>query len=225
MRDLWNDLLCKVFGHRWMNLEPKFLADALKDKYDIPLDLNYRYCYRCGLLEQNCGNNFDNVYDRGKIHLDYLPWTTDGTGLPWPPNHPFLEWCTSVKYFFVHLWEWPGDTYREIKFFIQRGRRGYSDRDIWALDGYLSDIIIAGCKKLKETKHGVPSALICDKDGKQIMTVDEGIIEFNKILDKIIRAFELEQKILEQFILSDEENKEREEGWKLFENWFHSLWD
>jgi len=91
IHEQWCQILCLIFKHRWMNLEPKFLADALKDKYDIPLDLNYRYCYRCGLLEQNCGNNFDNVYDRGKIHLDYLPWNTDNEEINMLINNKIKE--------------------------------------------------------------------------------------------------------------------------------------
>ena len=50
---------------------------------------------------------------------------------------------------------------REIKYFVQRGRRGYSDRDIWSYDYFLADIIGNGLKQLADTtkllKSGRPN--------------------------------------------------------------------
>ena len=52
-----------------------------------------------------------------------------------------------VKY---GIWQKIRDIPSEIKYFIQRGRRGYSDRDIWGLDSYLVSIIYNGIKKLHD---------------------------------------------------------------------------
>lgn len=41
----------------------------------------------------------------------------------------------------------------EIKFFYQRGRRGYSDRDFWNLDMYLGRVVCAGIKNLVLYKY------------------------------------------------------------------------
>lgn len=37
---------------------------------------------------------------------------------------------------------------REIKFFIQRGRRGYSDKDVWDLHSYLEKVIAGSLRHL-----------------------------------------------------------------------------
>ena len=205
IREKWNDLICFIFEHRWLELESKFLKDALKGKYDITLDLRYRYCYRCGLLEQNCGNNFDAVYDRGKIHLEYLPWTTEGTGLPWPPNHPLLEWCTSVKYFFIRLWEWPGDTYREIKYGIQRWSRGWNDRDVWNLNDHLAKIISETVEHLRIHTHSYPSGL--DPNDRAVATPDErhneDVKKWDNILKTISEGFNIASRLGDDLIPYD----------------------
>jgi len=43
-----------------------------------------------------------------------------------------------------------------IKWFIQRGVRGYSDRDVWNLDTYIFKILSGGLIKLAHTTHGYP---------------------------------------------------------------------
>lgn len=43
-----------------------------------------------------------------------------------------------------------------IKWFVQRGLRGYSDRDLWSLDHYLSGVLSKSLIQLAETTHGHP---------------------------------------------------------------------
>src|SRR3972149_2096252 len=43
-----------------------------------------------------------------------------------------------------------------FKYFIQRGIRGWSNRDSWSIDWYLTSILVPILKKLKENKHGHP---------------------------------------------------------------------
>jgi len=256
IRDLWCDLLCFIFEHRWMKLESKFLADELKDELKndnarIELDVQYHYCYRCNLLvKSEKGIHNAKKEELGKVTLHSLPWNTDNDGLSWPPNHPFLEWCTSVKYFFVHLWEWPGDTYREIKYFIQRGKRGYSDRDGWGMHSYTAEIILAMLKKLKENDYSIPSC-ITHVDGKEVYTFEEGKKKWDDILDTMIFTWDITVKVDDNItifytsdpkqiaffdemkkkypnsyrILTKEEQERYDLGWKLFKDHFFSLWD
>jgi len=49
--------------------------------------------------------------------------------------------------------------FNRIKWFIQRGVRGYADCDIWDFNEYLAGLIIAGCRKLKEDYIGCPGGL------------------------------------------------------------------
>lgn len=47
----------------------------------------------------------------------------------------------------------------EIKYFYQRGKRGYSDRDLWSVHEYMSEVFPAMVRNLKGDKvgHGHPS--------------------------------------------------------------------
>lgn len=131
---------------------------------------------------------------------------------------------------------------REVKWFWQRGKRGYSDRDVWNMDNWFLDIIVPMLKKLKTIKHGYPANLTPE--------------EWDKILDRMIFCFkeandstcsminEYEEKfILETFGNPPKDNKElrenyirrtteiekyqlkmEEEGFQLFSKYFHNLW-
>ena len=65
--------------------------------------------------------------------------------------------------------------YNQIKYFIQRGKRGYSDFDLMDMDSYLLDLIFNMLKDFKNKKDGFPSDL------------DEDI--WNCILDEMINYF------------------------------------
>ena len=46
--------------------------------------------------------------------------------------------------------------FNNIKWFIQRGVRGYSDRDVWNFDTYIFKILSGGLIRLADTTHGYP---------------------------------------------------------------------
>lgn len=66
---------------------------------------------------------------------------------------------------FWAVWHFVKDIPMEIKFFIQRGRRGFSDRDAWNFSGYLSTVIIDGMLHLFEKVSGIPAALATTEPG------------------------------------------------------------
>ena len=104
------------------------------------------------------------------------------------------------RFFHNSPWGNPRQAYREIKWFIQRGRRGWADCDTWSLDSYLSGWLPGALLHLKKYKHGVPCSVIepsdCDEHGN---TSDEGIeraeARWNAIMDKMIEAFEADNRI------------------------------
>ena len=129
---------------------------------------------------------------------------------------------------------------RRIKWFIQRGKRGWADCDTWGLDFYLADIIENSIQYLKKNKYGYPNDLT---EGKWI-----------DILNEISYAFYLSKKIIEMDLLlirnpkkrkennkhweifnkqnktnircmTDKEIKAYDKGWKLFKEYFFNLWD
>jgi hypothetical protein len=52
----------------------------------------------------------------------------------------------------------------EIKYFIQRGKRGYSDRDMWSADIYMAGIFAGMLRWQVEKGHGVSMAWAVNDD-------------------------------------------------------------
>lgn len=48
----------------------------------------------------------------------------------------------------------PRDEWRAVKWFIQRGRRGWSDRDSWSMYNYVGPVLADMLKDLREKGHG-----------------------------------------------------------------------
>ena len=138
--------------------------------------------------------------------------------------------------------------FRKIKWFIQRGRRGYADSDCWGVDYYLIDIIPKMISTLKDS-IGVPTYYFT-KPGEKHSEYDWKVARRrrNKDLDKIINTFTIADKILnDNYIycptkeyykktnkdlrkrydkfLTYQECKEYENGWKIFQDLFFTLWN
>lgn len=102
----------------------------------------------------------------------------------------------------------------------QRIERGYDDTEVWNLDSTIIQFALPRIKTLKEIKHGWPGALSSPE-------------EWDKILDKIILAFETYIKTdgwCTTECRSDTEEEKRNcrifnEGWNLFKEWFFNLSD
>ena len=152
------------------------------------------------------------------------------------------------------IWQKISDFPREVYWFIQRGKRGYSDSDTWGFNYHLSDIITGGIKHLRKNLHGCPDTLN-PKTGKH----DFNIKRWGKILDEIVYTFETGKNVTcsnwlyintnkwnkkeynrmviickemnakwpeEKYkALTKKECKRYEDGWKLFQEYFFNLWD
>lgn len=73
-------------------------------------------------------------------------------------NHPvkyFLQ--RNIVYPYHRVLQFIKDIPREVKWFIQRGKRGWSERDVWSVDSYLNKVIPEMLVELAKTTHGVPS--------------------------------------------------------------------
>ena len=104
------------------------------------------------------------------------------------------------------------DFFREIKWFIQRGKRGYADCDVWDFDSYLSRVIANGVRELKDGT-GYPA--------------DLSVRKWNTTLEKIAVGFEAQVK-LPDFPTREDEKKllvKAKIGMELFQKYFKSLWD
>jgi hypothetical protein len=45
---------------------------------------------------------------------------------------------------------------RDARMFIQRGRRGFCDEDVWGFDCYIARVMSSGIARLADTDHGWP---------------------------------------------------------------------
>lgn len=110
----------------------------------------------------------------------------------WKESHPIQHWFKQNIYY--PIYRIPSrieDFIDSVRWFIQRGKRGYADCDIWQFDTYLAKMIFEGARKIKEIKHGVPMIYFkpCDR-GYKDGNFSEAVMEradkrFDYVLDEI----------------------------------------
>lgn len=148
-------------------------------------------------------------------------------------------WYTRIYWAVYRFFRWhkifhPTEMYREAKWFIQRGRRGWADCDTWSLDSYLDGFMPDALRHLKEHKHGVPCGMFEGLPTNEHGYHDDEYYKvaesrWNAVMDKMIAAFEASRRMQDGFQASEVLRKRDmvifEEGMKLFAEHYHSLWD
>lgn len=134
----------------------------------------------------------------------------------WKCKHPILYKLREFYYILYRFWTYKiAIIPKEIKWFYQRGKRGYSDCDIWGFDDYLAEIISNGCKKLAKEKHGYPVNLTEEEWDIIINKIADGFAEYRKIMDHE-----------DGYKLTPEEFDKRMDEWfGLLRKYFVNLWD
>jgi len=109
---------------------------------------------------------------------------------------------------------------RKIKWFIQRGRRGYSDCDLWGFDEYLNRILASGLKEFAKKPLGWPNASGA-KTYKQWKKV------LNKMADGFQAVIDFEDSDWGTDYIEKRKiaYKKQKESLKLLTKWFDHLWD
>lgn len=69
----------------------------------------------------------------------------DGVDEIYKPPNTFQVWYYACYRAVWKVIDFPA----EIKYFWQRGRRGYSDRDVWDFDNYLANVIAHILREIK----------------------------------------------------------------------------
>lgn len=104
------------------------------------------------------------------------------------------------------------DLLRNIRDFIQRGKRGWSETDSWSIDYYLSRVISESVARLRERDIGYPSNLEPD--------------EWQEILCAISDGFRLHLKVYDDIKeVTPAEKKKIHTAKRLFVKYFEGLWD
>ena len=125
----------------------------------------------------------------------------------------------------------------KVKWFYQRGSRGWSDRSAWSIDSWLVDNLIPMLERLKRDKHGTPSTMFRKKDGvsKNGIPTDEANIlaeqRWDNVLNEIIYGLKCAKKIQDlDYDYEDKEltkrlTKSYQRSFELIGKHLFSLWD
>lgn len=127
---------------------------------------------------------------------------------------------------------------KKIKWFIQRGKRGWADCDAWSFDGYLCDIIIAGVSHLQKNMQGCPSELYDES------STNNECWKWKEKLEEIIQGFEAGKQLMNHNFMRWDEREEDDllewnmdtekrdqlsrkykRGITVFSEYFLNLWD
>jgi len=118
--------------------------------------------------------------------------------------------------------------FKALRRFIQRGRRGYADEDLWDFDSYLSEMMIDALTRFKD---------VCSYPGEFALPGREsesGREMWSAILDRMIDGFQANLDMNDNFPPDNwteswdswyEPMQTRwEVGMKLLTRYFRSLW-
>jgi len=150
-------------------------------------------------------------------------------------RHYWREFCTIPRY---------------IKWFIQRGWRGWADCDAWGWCSYNAQVNKEVLMHLKKIKHGVPNGMFTywpdEDDGPPNTTIKRGEKRWDMIMGEMIFAFgqlsddnlidwyknrddnrwaDFMRKYPEQKLQTENDVKRIKRGLKLYCKYYGSLWD
>ena len=129
-----------------------------------------------------------------------------GRSVYWNVTHP-MDAAKQVK--------------RSVDYFIQRGRRGFSDRDLWSMDLYFARVLAEAVGEFRKNTHGYPAYFESSVPG-------EGEQEWDAILLRIQEGFQFYVANSDGFdsLVADSESEKRfKEAWDLMGEHYASLWD
>lgn len=111
--------------------------------------------------------------------------------------------------------------FKAIRKFIERGRKGYCNEDLWEFDNWLSSLIARSLREFKLNCHGYPNDI--DDWDKWMATLDEMIDCFeeqSRDIDNISSNF---TETYNKRMAIKKAKLHR--GLELLERWFYDLWD
>jgi len=110
--------------------------------------------------------------------------------------------------------------FKRIKYFIQRGKRGYSDRDLWDLGSYISEVMTKALDDFDKTRHTYLGTMTEEQWSETLKEMEAGfqaILDMNDLLDWVeIKNYKKEYKKLKAI---------KDKGLKLFAKYIEGLWD
>lgn len=121
-----------------------------------------------------------------------------------------LVWSERTRYINPKQW------YREVKWFIQRGRRGYSDRDLWNTNDYIARAVLAFFEHTEECiLEGYPTGLT-DKRWDKYKAEIKWLME-----QELAEIGDVPTEVL----ASEAYQKRRKKARRIFGEYWDTLWD
>lgn len=121
----------------------------------------------------------------------------------------------NYRYLLLHPWKLGEEIYYHVKWFWQRGRRGYADCDVWGLDSYLVTWLPGALESLRTQAHGHPVGMTPKTWDIRLERMRDGFLTAREIGDMNFRTVE-EAKVLQ---------KRMYKGLRMFSRYFLDLWD
>lgn len=115
------------------------------------------------------------------------------------------------------------ELYDHVKYFIQRGIRGYSDRDVWGWCSHHSVMMVGVLKQLHKYKHGHPVGLTPKTWDRKLAVMQEG---FQAAIDEendFTSYRQLPKKMYRKLVFS--RRKKLMLALKYFRTYYYNLWD
>ena len=125
----------------------------------------------------------------------------------------------------------------DIPSFIQRGKRGWADRDCWCMDHYLAKVIDETTMYLINNKQGYPRELSERKWADILIRINDTfhlakrVSDGDIILTKTIKQYNQFKRLyktddtMRMKIFTPKETKDFYAGFDLFKKYFFNLWD
>ena len=133
---------------------------------------------------------------------------------------PITFLSSDWRFYLSHPWELFSDLYKEIKSFIQRGRYGYAQSDVWNFNDYLERVLAGGLRQLSDS-HSFPGRGKMDTYKKW----QDALRKNAKRLEDAIRYLETDWENDVGYKEGKRVTAERDKALKFIVKWFDSLWD
>lgn len=111
-------------------------------------------------------------------------------------------------------WINPAEYYRNIKWFIQRGRKGYSDADIWNADTHIANTVLAFLDYSDKYGHSYPMGLTEKK-------WDEHKGELRWLMNEHLEKYNTPYEVIK----TDAYQKRYARAQRIFSRYWQTLWD
>ncbi len=137
----------------------------------------------------------------------------------------------NYHYYLTHPFTYFGDAWDKVRWFYQRGSRGYADCDVWSIDWHLTSYMGKALRDLSQQVHGTPiidtGRPLNPDDPNDIdtFTMEEWkatILYIAETFDEARRVQEMEYDTIEQYQAA---HKRIQQGLSMFSEYFFSLWD